>query len=202
MNFSPFGNPFPASISGIHQFTAGAVQVRLRLKYIFYLFIVWVQNIFLQNTHHSFERQDPSNRYHTSSASTNVTNMNHCNQTNVPKFRGDDNLSASAMTQKYNGHGNSIPNVSNNPYQANVHNFSSSAHLHSNGDDKQRLTNSYQQSNTSSNLHIHQSQPELSQEICNALLNQQTDAKRGKCSVSCSFYLSPRSVICFFVSFL
>lgn len=111
--------------------------------------------------------------------------MNHCNQTNVPilsKFRADENLSASTMTQKYNGHGNSNSNLSNNSYQVNVPTFtsSSSAHLHSNNDDKQRLANSYQQSNTSSNSQVHQSQPELTQDICSAILNQQTDAKRGK----------------------
>lgn len=82
------------------------------------------------------------------------------------------------MAQKYNGHGNSNTNVSNNPYQ-NVPTYTSSAHLHSNNDDKQRLANSYQQSNTS-NSQVHQSQPELTQDLCNALLNQQTDAKRGK----------------------
>lgn len=108
--------------------------------------------------------------------------MNHCNQANVPilsKFRSDDNLSASTMVQKYNGHGNSNSNVSNNPYQSNVPTYTPSAHLHANNDDKQRLTNSYQQSNTS-NSQVHQSQPELTQDLCNALLNQQTDAKRGK----------------------
>lgn len=112
--------------------------------------------------------------------------MNHCNQGNVPilsKFRGDDNLSASAMTQKYNGHGNSNSNVNNNPYQSNVPTYTPSAHLHSNNDDKQRLTNSYQQSNTS-NSQVHQSQPELTPDLCSALLNQQTDAKRGIFSLS------------------
>lgn len=108
--------------------------------------------------------------------------MNHCNQSNVPilsKFRGDDNLSGSsnAMTPKYNGHNNS--NISNNPYQSNVPTFTPSSHLHTNNDDKQRLPNSYQPSNTS-NAQLHQS-PEITQDICNALLNQQTDAKRGKC---------------------
>lgn len=110
--------------------------------------------------------------------------MNHCNQVNVPilsKFRSDDNLSA--MTQKYNGHGNSNSNMSNNPYQGNVPAYTPSAHLHSNNDDKQRLANSYQPSNTT-NSQVHQSQPEITQDICNALLNQQTDAKRG---ISASF---------------
>lgn len=124
--------------------------------------------------------------------------MNHCNQSNVPilsKFRGDDNLSASAMTQKYNGHGNSNSNVSTNPYQSNVPAYSSS-HLHSNNDDKQRLTNSYQQSNTS-NSQGHQSQPELTPDLCSALLNQQTDAKRGMCSIP-FFYVYQRWLKCFY----
>lgn len=124
--------------------------------------------------------QDSANRYHNnSSASANVTNMNHCNQPNVPilsKFRGDDNLSASTMAHKYNGHGNSNSNLGH--YQSNIPAYTPSAHLHSNSDDKQRLTNSYQHSNTT-NTQLHQSQPEITQDICNALLNQQTDAKRG-----------------------
>lgn len=107
--------------------------------------------------------------------------MNHCNQSNVPilsKFRGDDSLSASTMTHKYNGHGNGSSNISNPHYQSNVPSYTPTSHLHSNSDDKQRLSNSYQQSNTS-NTQLHQSQPEITQDICNALLNQQTDAKRG-----------------------
>ncbi|XP_055298338.1 zinc finger protein 107-like [Sitodiplosis mosellana] len=173
MNFSPFGNPFSASISGIHQFAAGA--------------------------------QDSSNRYHNSSASSNVPNMNHCNQSNVPilpKFRGDDNLSASAMTQKYNGHGNSNSNVSTNPYQPNVPAYTPSAHLHSNSDEKQRLANSYQQSNTS-NSQGHQSQPELTQDLCNALLNQQTDAKRVLQNVNSGWQsLTPSSAVADYLSHL
>lgn len=106
--------------------------------------------------------------------------MNHCNQVNIPpilsKFRADDNLSANAP--KYNGHGNSNANLSNNQYQANLPTYTPSAHLHANNDDKQRLTNSFQQTATS-NAHMHQSQPEIAQELCNALLNQQNDAKRG-----------------------
>lgn len=107
--------------------------------------------------------------------------MNHCNQVNAPilsKFRGDDNLSASTMTQKYNGHGNSNSNLSNSHYQANVPAYMPSAHLQSNNDEKQRLSNSYQPSNTS-NSQLHQSQPEINPDICSALLNQQNDAKRG-----------------------
>lgn len=109
--------------------------------------------------------------------------MNHCNQVNVPpilsKFnRGDDNLSATA--QKYNGHGNSNANVGNNQYQANIPPYTpSSAHLHASNDDKQRLANSFHQT-AASNAQMHQTQPEITQEICNALLNQQNDAKRGK----------------------
>lgn len=105
--------------------------------------------------------------------------MNHCNQANVPilsKFRSDDNLST--MTHKYNGHGNSNTNIGNTHYQSNIPAYTPSVHLHANSDDKQRLSNAYQQSNTS-NTQLHQSQPEISQDICNALLNQQTDTKRG-----------------------
>lgn len=128
--------------------------------------------------------------------------MNHCNQPNVPilsKFRGDDNLSASAMVQKYNGHGNSNSNVSANPYQSNVPAYTSS-HLHSNNDDKQRLTNSYQQSNTS-NSQGHQSQPELTPDLCSALLNQQTDAKRGMCSIHFLLLFSNLSTLIHFIKF-
>lgn len=99
--------------------------------------------------------------------------MNHCNQPNIPilsKFRGDESL------QKYNGHGNSSSNIGSSHYQPNVP-YTPSSHLHSSSDDKQRLSNSYQQPNAS-NLQLHQSQPEITQDICNALLNQQ-DTKRG-----------------------
>lgn len=174
MNFSPFGNPFSAAIPGIHQFAASAQVSSFNPPSI-------------TREKHSFEQsisivQDSPNRYHNnSSASANVTNMNHCNQSNVPilsKFRVDDNLSASPMTQKYNGHGNGNSTISNSHYQSNVPAYAPSAHLHSNSDDKQRLSNSYQPSNTS-NTQLHQSQPEITQDICNALLTQQTDAKRG-----------------------
>ncbi|XP_031625075.1 transcription factor che-1-like [Contarinia nasturtii] len=162
MNFSPFGNPFSASISGIHQFAAGA--------------------------------QDSSNRYHNGSAASNVSNMNHCTQSNVPilsKFRGDDNLSANAM-HKYNGHNNS--NISNNPYQSNVPTFTQTAHLHANNDDKQRLPNSYQPSNAS-NAQVHQSS-EITPDICSALLNQQTDAKRVLQNVNSGWQsLTPSSAV-------
>lgn len=103
--------------------------------------------------------------------------MNHCNQPNIPilsKFRGDDSLSAASAIQKYNGHGNSSSNIGSSHYQANVP-YTPSSHLHSSSDDKQRLSNSYQQPN---NLQLHQTQPEITQDICNALLNQQ-DTKRG-----------------------
>lgn len=107
--------------------------------------------------------------------------MNHCNQPNIPilsKFRGDDSLSASAIQKYHNGHGNSSSNIGSSHYQTNMPAYSSSAHLHSSSDDKQRLqSNSYQQPNAS-NLQLHHTQPEITQDICNALLNQQ-DTKRG-----------------------
>lgn len=104
--------------------------------------------------------------------------MNHCNQPNIPilsKFRGDDSLSASAI-QKYNGHGNSNANISSSHYQTNMPTYTPTSHLHSNSDDKQRLASSYAQPNPA-NLQLHQTQPEITQDICNALLNQ--DTKRG-----------------------
>lgn len=93
------------------------------------------------------------------------------------------------MSQKYNGHSNSNSNLVNNQYQANVPTYTPSSHLQTanNDSDKHRLTtNSYQQSNTSNTLH--QTQPEITQDICSALLNQQTDAKRGNL-LSIPFYI-------------
>lgn len=106
--------------------------------------------------------------------------MTHFNQSHVPilsKFRGDE---PNNMTQKYNGHTNANSNVVNNQYQATVPTYTPSSHLHTanNDADKHRLTtNSYQHSNSSNALH---QTPEITQDICSALLNQQTDAKRGK----------------------
>lgn len=116
--------------------------------------------------------------------------MNHCNQPNIPilsKFRGDESL------QKYNGHGNSGSNIGSSHYQPNAP-YTPSSHLHSSSDDKQRLSNSYQQPNAS-NLQLHQSQPEITQDICNALLNQQ-DTKRGWQS------LAPSSAVADYLSHL
>lgn len=83
------------------------------------------------------------------------------------------------MTQKYNnGHTNNNSNVNSVQYQANVPTYTPSSHLQAN-DDKQRLNNSYH-SSTNTNTSLHQVQPEAAHDICNVILGQQTDAKRGK----------------------
>lgn len=109
--------------------------------------------------------------------------MSHFNQVNIPllsKFRGDDSLNPNNMTQKYNGHSNNS-NSNTNPiqYQPNVPTYTPSNHLQANNDEKQRLNNPYQQS-INSEASMHQTQPDMAHDICNALLGQQTDAKRGK----------------------
>lgn len=121
--------------------------------------------------------------------------MTHYNQTNVPilsRFRTEDNLNATNnMNQKYNGHSNSNTNIANNQYQANVPTYTPSTHLQANSDDKQRLNNSYQQNSSSANSTLQQNQPEITHDICNVLLNQQTDAKRG---TACVFLYLPLKI--------
>lgn len=132
-----------------------------------------------------FSAQESLNRYsNNGSTPGNLSNVSHFNQVNIPllsKYRGDDNLNTNnTMTQKYNGHTNNHLNSNLLQYQANVPTYTPSNHLQTTiNDDKQRLNNSYQQS-TNSNTSMHQTQPESAHDICNAILGQQTDAKRGK----------------------
>lgn len=160
MNFSPFGSHFPGSIPGIHQFTAsGAALVSSATSAV------------------SATTQDSVNRYHTSNV-----NMTHFNQPHPPilgKFRGalDDTITSpsnntSSNMNKYNGHSNQY-GVTSYAQQQTTQDTSTSS------PDKQRLvTSSYPQTSTS--LTTTQSAvPEISQDLCNAILQQQNDAKRG-----------------------
>lgn len=210
MNFSPFGGPFPASIPGIHQFAASGalnstnpqvctVPSRFRLGDDF-------------NRFRLVSFQD-SNRYNASSA--NLVNIPHFNQSHSPllsKFRSDGSSSGGGvgasgnMLNKYNGHSasNSIVNTSmSNDYSIPSYTQSnaSAAHHHTNQDEKNhRLSSSsYHQSNMS-----HQSQmPELTQDLCNALLNQQTnvDAKKVLQNVNTGWQsLAPSAAVADYLS--
>lgn len=47
MNFSPFGNPFSASISGIHQFAAGAqVSIHIQIGLQSFIYNQFLYNAF------------------------------------------------------------------------------------------------------------------------------------------------------------
>lgn len=106
--------------------------------------------------------QDTVNRYH----SSNV-NMAHFNQTHPPilgKFRTEDNNTNNI--NKYNGHTNQY----------------SVAYTQQSTDIKdQRTIISYPQTtSTTPTITTQVSQvPEISQDLCNAILQQQTDTKRG-----------------------
>lgn len=100
--------------------------------------------------------------------------MPHFNQPHAPilgKFRSDETLNAS-MT-KYNGHTSNQYSV---PY------------TQQSAEDKQRslaasTSSSYPQSSIPSNSAATSQStqpPEISQDLCNAILQQQNDAKRGK----------------------
>lgn len=157
MNFTPFGGPFPGTIPSIHQFTSATGALASSTQTI----------------------QDTNNRYHNS-----TVNMTHFNQplaaaaaaASIPtKFRPDD---TNTIENKYNGHIVSTQQqYSSIPYSQQ-------------SDDKRLIASaiSYPQStitstSTSSTSGPIQSQPpqEITQDLCNAILQQQTvDTKRGK----------------------
>lgn len=105
--------------------------------------------------------------------------MPHFNQSHTPilsKFRNDDHSNQNAMS-KYNS--NTAAN--NGQYGGLSVPYASSSSQNQSHDDKHRISsNNYQQANaTHSSLNPH-IQSELSQDLCNAILNQQqSDAKRG-----------------------
>lgn len=105
--------------------------------------------------------QDTTNRYHT----TNV-NMPHFNQTHAPilsKFRSDDSINSNM--NKYNGHTNQYTT----PYTQQ-------------SEDNKRSVTTYPQSSvtTTTTAQTASQPPEISQDLCNAILQQQNDAKRGE----------------------
>lgn len=139
----------------------------------------------------SIRRQDSSNRYNASSA--NLVNIPHFNQSHSPllsKFRSDGsgggigggNGGGSMSSSKYNGHAasNNVANTMSNEYSIPSYTQSNAptAHHHTTHDDKSHRISAanYHQSNMG-----HQSQmPELTQDLCNALLNQQTSVNAKK----------------------
>lgn len=120
-------------------------------------------------------------------------NIPHFNQSHSPllsKFRSDGSSGGASggggggvgnMSNKYNGHSasNNVANTMSNEYSIPSYTQSNApAHHHtSHEDQKHRIASSnYHQSNMA-----HQSQmPELTQDLCNALLNQQTSVEAKK----------------------
>lgn len=137
----------------------------------------------------SIRLQDSSNRYNASSA--NLVNIPHFNQTHSPllsKFRSDGSSGSGSgaggigtMSNKYNGHSasNNAANTMSNEYSIPSYTQSNaSAHHQTSHEEKNHRISStnYHQSNMG-----HQSQmPELTQDLCNALLNQQTSVDTKK----------------------
>lgn len=109
----------------------------------------------------SSQAQDTVNRYH-----SNNINMPHFNQPHPPilgKFRGTDDTNLNM--NKYNGHTNQYPVAYTQQSDAN---------------DNKRILTSYPQTSSSGGGSTAQVQaPEISQDLCNAILQQQNDAKRG-----------------------
>lgn len=161
MNFSPFGSPFPGSIPGIHQFAAsGALSssaTSAQVHFACEILIISSSSPFYTIYHF----QDTANRYH----STNV-NMPHFNQSHAPilsKFRSDDSINSNM--NKYNGHANQYTT----PYTQQ-------------SEDNKRSITTYPQSSatTTTTAQTTSQPPEISQDLCNAILQQQNDAKRGR----------------------
>lgn len=89
--------------------------------------------------------------------------MPHFNQTHAPilsKFRSDDPINSNM--NKYNGHANQYTT----PYTQQ-------------SEDNKRSTNYPQSSVTTTTAQTASQPPEISQDLCNAILQQQNDAKRG-----------------------
>lgn len=104
--------------------------------------------------------------------------MPHFNQSHTPilsKFRNDDNGNQQHTMNKYNSN-----NGANNSQYTGLSVPYTTSSQNQTHDDKHRISsNNYQQTNSTHPLNHTPS--ELSQDLCNAILNQQqNDAKRGK----------------------
>lgn len=109
--------------------------------------------------------------------------MPHFNQSHTPilsKFRNDDSANQPSMN-KYNTN-----NGANNSQYTGLSVPYTSASQNPSHEDKHRISsNNYQQPNSTHPLNHVQS--ELSQDLCNAILNQQqNDAKRGSSETNSS----------------
>lgn len=194
MNFPPFGSPF--SSPSIHQFASSSMNASSNIQVNNNLHDFWWQNSF--NRKWCF--QDVNNRYN--SSSSNIMNIPHFNQSpaaQIPKFNASN-----AIGNKY---GSSTPGMTSmtGDYSSNGTSIASSPSLnamHSNADDKN--VRNYQQ-NFNSNISPNQSQmPELTQDLCNALLNQQTDAKKVLQNMNSGWQsaLAPTSAVADYLSHL
>lgn len=191
MNFTPFGNPFPSTIPGIQQFTTTTAPL--------------ISTVATAAT--TINQDTAANRYH--SSTVNMTHFNQplpmTTLTATPsKFRHV--VEEAAHADKYNGHlvasigGNSGSGSSggtNQPQQQQQQQYTSIPYSQQSTqvDDKRIVAASiaYPQNTIAATTvsaastvgvgHIQQAQPqgEISQELCNALLQQQTtvDTKKG-----------------------
>lgn len=99
------------------------------------------------------------------------TTANHYNQSIMPKYHSNDTVNTNSTPHRYH---NSLSNMTNAQYQANITNYTPTAHLQSNNDDK-RMINSLHHQIASIDLN----ESDMNQSMCdNGLLDQQPENKR------------------------
>lgn len=122
----------------------------------------------------------------------------------MPKFRPDGSVEPNEMSSGLSG---KYSNAINNEYIANIPSYAppSSAHQVNIDDKSHRMssTSNYQSSQSMGGPPQPSQMPEITQDLCNALLNQQTDAKKMLQNMNSGWQsLTPSSTVADYLSHL